>query len=476
VTRRSWDWVEPEDFFVAHVAARDRSWWLDGGGARAWSGRMTYIGWLEPCDLSVTYSTSTGVAVHGSGAGVAVHRSPPDDVGLSSYRPAATDIFGWLAEYGRDREGTATSRRDGRSSGWVGFLGYAARSGLPTRHSNDSAEYDACWLRTERRVAFDHERRRVFAVAPSGQIVEWEDELNGLLTATPRSAPFAAIPPAEVVSTCSSSEYAAAFHRVQEQLRLGNSYEVNLTYRTSVASQVDPVDVYRRLRATSPAPYAALISHGGMRLLSSSPERFATISAQREIETRPIKGTTPRSADAARDEEAVRRLQQDPRFRAENLMIVDLLRNDLSRVCSPGTVAVTDLMHVESYPSVHQLVSTISGRLRSDVSTLEALEALFPGGSMTGAPKLRTMQIIADVESSARGIYSGAVGWILDDSSADLGIVIRSLVYRDGVYTLGTGGGITVRSTCSEEYDETRWKAQRLLAALGVGEPDAAKP
>ncbi|HYO33076.1 MAG TPA: aminodeoxychorismate synthase component I [Nocardioidaceae bacterium] len=468
MTRRGWDWVEPEDFFVAHVAGRDRSWWLDGGGARAWSGRMTYIGWLRPSDLSVTYSVATGVAAHGSGSAVAGHRPPPSHADVSSDLPAATDIFGWLAEFGRRRGGRALGRGEGRTSGWVGFFGYAARSDLPTRQSAEPT-YDACWLRAQRRVAFDHERRRVYAVAPPEQLTEWEDELDGLLAVTPRAATLGAMPPAEVVSTCSASEYSGAFHAVQEHLRLGNSYEVNLTYRTEVASQADPVDVYRRLRASSPAPYAALISHGGMRLLSSSPERFATISAHGEIETRPIKGTTPRSQDAACDEDAVRRLQHDPRYRAENLMIVDLLRNDLSRVCSPGTVAVTDLMHVESYPSVHQLVSTVSGRLRPEVSTMEALEALFPGGSMTGAPKLRTMQIIADVESSARGVYSGAVGWILDDSSADLGIVIRSLVYRDGVYTLGTGGGITVRSTCSDEYDETRWKAQRLLAALGVG-------
>jgi anthranilate/para-aminobenzoate synthase component I len=149
-------------------------------------------------------------------------------------------------------------------------------------------------------------------------------------------------------------------------------------------------------------------------------------------------------------------------------MIVDLLRNDMSQVCAAGSVQVTDLMHVESYPSVHQLITTIEGRLRPDVSTLAALQALFPGGSMTGAPKLRTMQIIEAVESSPRGIYSGAVGWLLDDGSADLGIVIRTLVHRDGRYTLGTGGGITVRSECDDEFAETQWKAARLLAALGL--------
>jgi anthranilate/para-aminobenzoate synthase component I len=263
--------------------------------------------------------------------------------------------------------------------------------------------------------------------------------------------------------------YRRGFEAVQAALRLGNSYETNLTYRIVVESADDPLQAYRRLRRLSPAPYAAFITHGGTSLLSSSPERFATVTRDRVIETRPIKGTTARDPDPARDAAAARRLTAEPKFRGENLMIVDLLRNDMAQVCELGSVAVTDLMHVESYPAVHQLVTTIQGRLRPEVTTLAALRALFPGGSMTGAPKLRTMQIIAGVEATPRGPYSGAVGWILDDGSADLGIVIRSLVHRAGRYTLGTGGGITVGSSVEEEYAEASWKASRLLAALGVG-------
>jgi para-aminobenzoate synthetase len=258
---------------------------------------------------------------------------------------------------------------------------------------------------------------------------------------------------------------------VQRQLRLGNSYEVNLTYREHIDSGVDPVDAYLRLRNINPAPYAGYLQHQGTALLSSSPERYATIDRHRWIETKPIKGTTPRGTTPAEDHELARRLATDPRFRAENLMIVDLLRNDLSMVCDPGTVTVPTLMEVESYPSVHQLVSTVRGRLREGVGTVEALRALFPAGSMTGAPKLRTMQVIEAVESSPRGVYSGAFGWISGDGRADLGVVIRSLVAeRDGAsyrYTLGTGGGITVRSDVVEEYAETRWKAARLRSALG---------
>jgi para-aminobenzoate synthetase len=266
--------------------------------------------------------------------------------------------------------------------------------------------------------------------------------------------------------------YRTAFERVQEELHAGNSYEVNLTYRVDVESELDPAAAYLRLRELNPAPYAGYLQHGRgaerIRLLSSSPERYAAIDRHRVLETKPIKGTTPRALDPAEDERLRAFLVTDPKMRAENLMIVDLLRNDLAMVCEPGSVEVPGLMQVESYETVHQLVSTVRGRLNADVSTIGALRSLFPAGSMTGAPKLRTMEIIGAVESSPRGVYSGAFGWISGDGRADLGVVIRSLVAtpRRGSgwrYRLGTGGGITVRSDVAEEYAESRWKADRLL-------------
>ena len=278
-------------------------------------------------------------------------------------------------------------------------------------------------------------------------------------------------------------DYAEAFDRVQEQLRAGNSYEVNLTYRVETASDLDPLAAYLRLRAVNPAPYAGYLQHDlpGHRawLLSSSPERYALVTDDRVLETKPIKGTTARGATSEEDEAARARLASDPKFRSENLMIVDLLRNDLSMVCDPGTVEVPVLMDVESYPSVHQLVSTVRGRLADGVTTVAALRALFPAGSMTGAPKLRTMQIIEEVEATPRGVYAGAFGWLAGDGRADLGVVIRSLMTSgDGVYRLGTGGGITVRSDVEEEYAESRWKAARLLAALRrrLDSPEPAAP
>ena len=253
---------------------------------------------------------------------------------------------------------------------------------------------------------------------------------------------------------------------MQEQLRAGNTYEVNLTYRDDTGRADDPLATYLKLRATNPAPYAGLLRHRGTHLLSSSPERYATIDRRRWLETKPIKGTTPRGGTEEDDERLRASLATDPKYRAENLMIVDLLRNDLSMVCEVGTVDVPSLMAVESYATVHQLVSTVRGRLRDDVTTVGALRTLFPAGSMTGAPKLRTMEIIDEVEATPRGLYAGAFGWICADGRADLGVVIRSLYAGpDGVWRVGTGGGITVRSDVDEEWAETLWKAHRLRAA-----------
>jgi len=416
-----------------------RMFWLDGGGSREWSGRRSIVGWLEPDDVSLTYD--------------AARRKVSRHTGTST-EVVGDDVFAVLRdELARDGSEPSVS--------WVGYFGYASRADLPAQLDDAGRVPDAVWMRTRNLRVFDDE------VGVSG----FRDTLaspgpleTGSSLALLRTSPQ---PP-------DRAAYDLGFERVQEQLHLGNSYEVNLTYRRQVVSQRDPVEAYLRLRRVNPAPYSGYLQHHGTHLLSSSPERFATIDRNRWVEARPIKGTTPRGITPEADAELAESLSSDPRFSAENLMIVDLMRNDLSMVCEPGTVTVPGLMQVESYASVHQLVSTIRGRLRDGVETVQALRALFPAGSMTGAPKLRTMEIIADVETGPRGVYAGAFGWISGDGRADLGVVIRSLVatadsaggaaYR---YELGTGGGITVRSAAESEYAETLWKAERVLAALG---------
>jgi para-aminobenzoate synthetase len=410
---------DPAAYFLDVAAAHPRCFWLDGGGARAWSGRRSMVGWLADDDVSLSYDAARGVV-----------RRHVD----GRAEPVGDDIFAALEHELAEGPGDAH---------WVGYFGYAARPDLPARP--DPHLPDAVWMRTRDLRFFDHEL--------ATELTPRRAEL------TPRRAELTPRP------------YERGFERVQEELRAGNSYEVNLTYRLEVEGGVSPAAAYLRLRDLNPAPYAGFLQHDvdGARawLLSSSPERYALITADRVLETKPIKGTTPRGETEEEDARLRHRLATDSKFRSENLMIVDLLRNDVSMVCDPGTVTVPSLMQVESYTTVHQLVSTVRGRLADQVSPVQALRALFPAGSMTGAPKLRTMQIIDEVETTPRGAYAGAFGWIGADGRADLGVVIRSLMTAgDGRWWVGTGGGITVRSSVTEEYAESRWKADRLLRAF----------
>ena len=422
----------PSGFFREVAATHPRCFWLDGGGAREWSAKRSMIGWLEDDDVSLTYDAAARKVTRHAGGRT-------ETVG--------TDIFEVLA-----REMAA----GGVDDHWIGYFGYASRPDLPALvvPPGPGRTPDAVWMRPAGLRYFEH-----LALDPSG--LEPHPA-----TGQPASRPAAEREPPPA--------YTAAFAAVQEQLHAGNSYEVNLTYRQRTDSTLDPVTAYLRLRQLNPAPYAGFLQHdvAGHRgwLLSSSPERFAVITEDRVLETKPIKGTTARGENAEADARSRHRLASDPKFRAENLMIVDLLRNDLSMVCEPGTVTVPELMAVESYPGVHQLVSSVRGRLRADVDSVSALRALFPAGSMTGAPKRRTMEIIAAVEDSPRAAYAGAFGWICADGRADLGVVIRSLI-SDGAghYDLGTGGGITVQSDAAEEYAESRWKAERLLRVFMPG-------
>ncbi len=402
----------------AGFARSDRLFWLDGGGARDWSGTRSLVGVLDEDDVSLSFdATLKEVTRHQSGRQEVV----------------GSDVFAVLeAEIARDAGDPDVH--------WVGCFGYASRPDLPASPWGQGP--DAIWMRCRSVRFFDHGLSTDVRVSTSSTNVGVSKGVG---------APH---------------WYADAFAQVQEQLRAGNSYEVNLTYREELGEATDPLATYLRLRASNPAPYAGLLSHQGTHLLSSSPERYATIDRDRWLETKPIKGTTPRGATAEEDGRRRDDLAQAARFRAENLMIVDLLRNDLSMVCEVGSVTVPSLMEVESYASVHQLVSTVRGKLRDDVSTMGALRALFPAGSMTGAPKLRTMEIIGEVEATPRGLYAGAFGWICADGRADLGVVIRSLYSGpDGVWRLGTGGGITVGSDADEEWAETLWKAHRLHTA-----------
>jgi para-aminobenzoate synthetase len=265
----------------------------------------------------------------------------------------------------------------------------------------------------------------------------------------------------------------------QEETAQGESYEICLTNMASSDQPVDVWDGYRRLRRRSPAPYGALLSLDGVSVLSTSFERFLKIDRDGGLDSRPVKGTRPRGGDVAQDAELVADLLSNLKDRAENLMIVDLIRNDLNVVCDVGTVHVPKLFDVETYAPVHQLVSTIRGRLAPDRSVVACVRAAFPGGSMTGAPKIRTMKIIDRLEDGPRGVYSGAIGWFGLSGAVDLNIVIRTLVVTENRVAFGVGGAIIALSDAEEEFAETAVKSRAMITAvlstaLGRGRERAA--
>jgi para-aminobenzoate synthetase len=332
------------------------------------------------------------------------------------------------------------------------------------------------WVFVDRLAVVDHERGRTYllAVCPSDETAPGRAWLAGARAAIapaepvpdgPRPAPQPDLDaPAGLARD--RDRYLADIAACQRELRAGESYEICLTNNLRRPVADDPLAVYRRLRRANPAPYAAYLRLGDLSVLSSSPERFLRVDRDRRAESKPIKGTAGRSPDPVLDALLRRSLTTDAKTRAENLMIVDLVRNDLGRVCETGSVTVERLMAVESYATVHQLVSTIQGRLRPDVGAVECARACFPGGSMTGAPKLRTMEIIDRLEGEARGVYAGALGYFALSGPADLSVVIRTIVLRGGVATVGAGGAIVLDSDPVAEYDEMLLKLRAVLGAV----------
>ena len=259
--------------------------------------------------------------------------------------------------------------------------------------------------------------------------------------------------------------YSEAFSRIQGFLQAGDCYQVNLAQRFSADATGDALSAYLKLRNLSPAPYSAYLNFPQVQILCASPERFISVS-NGLVETRPIKGTRPRDGDLVRDRQLADELSRHPKDRAENLMIVDLLRNDLGKSCKPGSVRVPKLFEVESYANVHHLVSTVQGELAEGLDALDVLQGCFPGGSITGAPKQRAMQIIEQLEPNRRGVYCGAIGYVGFDGNMDSNIVIRTLVYSNDEIRCWAGGGIVADSQCDAEYQETLDKASAMLALL----------
>lgn len=458
--------VNCEEAYPLLTGGAEYSFWLDSAREESPMSVASYVG-VVPAQLSPLRVDSARAAAESGG------------------EDPFAQLEAALARAPRVHPDTAaaTGLPAGLRGGYVGYFGYEARAAMGMEHGHPVPGYlpayeaptpDSLWLPAVRYLV--HEHARPGAAARSWLVGDesWCEAAEQLLSAAGKRAsegtPVNAPELAELLlfPAPAAEAYMDAVRASQHEIYEGNSYEVCLTAQT-VARIPNPspelfFELYRRQRAHNAAPYAAYLRCGDFSVLSSSPERFLSVDTHRNAQTKPIKGTIARGATPEEDAAAAAWLRTDEKTRAENLMIVDLLRNDLSTVSDPASVRVPVLMGVESYSTVHQLVSTVSSRLREGVSAVAAARACFPGGSMTGAPKPSTMQIIEGLEGRARGVYSGALGFVSADGSANLSIVIRTLVAHDeGTVTLAAGGAIVADSDPAAEYEEMLTKLRAAL-------------
>jgi para-aminobenzoate synthetase component I len=322
-------------------------------------------------------------------------------------------------------------------------------------------------------AAFDHERGKAWIIAHEFSDLPHRPkaEVRAAQLADVLGTDLRSLPTVSGVwrAETTRDDHEARIATTIEAIRRGDIYQANITQRflADVPQSFDSYDLYLRLRRATAAPFAAFVNAGeGLQILSASPERFLKVDAEGGVETRPIKGTRPRGKTPAEDRALAAELMNSAKDRAENLMIVDLLRNDLARVCEAGSVAVPVLCGLESFPAVHHLVSVVTAKLRSGATAIDLLRAAFPGGSVTGAPKIKAMEIIHDLEPSARGPYCGAIAWLGFDGAMDSSIVIRTLVRNDSALVAQAGGGIVAESDPAREYEESVTKVAPLLSVL----------
>jgi para-aminobenzoate synthetase len=372
--------------------------------------------------------------------------------------------------------------------GFVGYLGYELKSECGHPSPKSSPHPDAALIFSDRLIAFDHHEEATYLLclhklgeeeaaekwisATAAHLTDSSAASAGAPGESRRTLPAVVrrdspgAPPTAPHLSRSRDQYLDDIETCLDHLLKGDSYEICLTNQIQMELDVDPLDLYLALRQANPAPFAAYLRFANQAVLSSSPERFLRVTREGEAEARPIKGTSRRGSTAEEDEALAAALAADEKNRAENLMIVDLLRNDLGQVCEVGSVEVPEMMAVESYETVHQLVSSVRGRLRPGATAADAVRSCFPPGSMTGAPKRRTTEILDALEGAPRGVYSGAIGWFGLGGAADLAVAIRTIVLAGGHATVGAGGAIVLDSDPEREYEEMLLKAAAPLRAV----------
>lgn len=458
--------LDAEQVFMHHFANTTPGFWLDSALVRGFS-RFSYMG--------------DGTGPH---AEIVTYDLPRKKVTVQShgnYNTFHESIFTYLDRTLRERHATTEGLPFDFNLGYAGYLGYELKADCGADNAHNAHTADAAFIFADRLIVLDHEQEMAYLVCldddeHTPRAMLWLDSMYASLQNLPPVPQWSrALHPQSVKQALRHSprRYLELIKQCQQEIKKGESYEICLTNMITQHVEIDPLNTYRALRQTNPAPYATYLNFPGVAVLSSSPERFLTIEPNGNVESKPIKGTRPRGKTPQEDEVLYEDLRTNEKDRSENLMIVDLLRNDIGSVCDVGSVHVSNIFAVESYATVHQLVSTVRGRLRRGISAVQCVQAAFPGGSMTGAPKKRSMEIIDRLEAGPRGIYSGSIGFFGLNGSADLSIVIRTIVVTPEDVTVGVGGAIIDLSNPEEELEEMILKSQALVKALSESALDS---
>lgn len=466
--------VTAEDMYVAAFSASPTSFWLDSSLTDSGRARFSFIGDASGPRADV-------VRYDAQQRNIEIRRGNTSEV-------RAESVFDYLQAQLALPQPVAPLLPFDFHGGFVGYFGYESMSDPTVRQAPAGAMPDAVWIKVDRFLAFDHAEQVTWVVCLDTQNAsqmnrEWMRRMREQLSTRPIApAPVPEAPLSQAAGLgaltwrTSLAAYRDLIVEAQAQILQGETYEVCLTNQLQAAGWIEPLGVYRLLRRRNPAPYAAYLKLGNEAVLCASPELFLRVGQDRSVESKPIKGTAARGATPEEDQAIAAALAQDEKTRAENLMIVDLLRNDLNRVCDVDSVHVPSLFSVETYTTVHQLVSTIRGRLRADRTAIDCVRAAFPGGSMTGAPKERTMRILETLEEGRRGVYSGSLGYLSFGGAAQLNIVIRTIVSTPTGVSIGTGGAIVSMSDPDAEVQEIVLKTRALADVLATSGAAASDP
>lgn len=436
---------------IEHLVQQPWAMWLDSCNSDHIDNRFDIFVW-QPLTSVTTLGQQTTVQCHQSGG----HHLTTED-------PLAVVEQQISQHFGNNQIGESTLPFKGGAVGYFSYdLGRAFEK-LPSTAAHDVAIHDMAVGIYDRALIVDKSDARVYLFCREDLSTTILDELGDYRQTAVKATPFALTSPWQ--SNMTQAQYTEKFDVIQQYLLSGDCYQINLAQRFSTSYHGDAFTAYQSLRTQNNAPFSAYINLDDVQVLSISPERFLQVS-DNKVQTKPIKGTRPRSNDANQDERNKQSLTMASKDKAENLMIVDLLRNDISRACLPGSVKVPKLFDIESFPAVHHLVSTVEGQLADHNTSLDLLRGAFPGGSITGAPKIRAMEIIEELEPHRRNIYCGSIGYISSCGNMDTSITIRTLTCHNNTIYCSAGGGIVADSIADDEYQETLDKVNKILPVL----------